>query len=162
FAAVFPRTTRALERRQVRAELLAAAGLKADPPYRALAARRRELMKRAVAAAQAADASNAARRYVAGSRKPLAAARRLFARVLVQDQKLRLLKREQEEPSAAKDPAQRTIEETFFDHLRARREGQLEKDLRENYSPDLIFTSNQGNFFGREEVRRSAAILAQL
>lgn len=140
FASKYPLATAALLGRDVRQELLAPF-LDKDPQYQSLKADRE--------------------RQLAATGMP----RQELEWALLQDQKLRFLETENKEGIA--DPAggslaSRDIEKTFFDHLRARREGDLEKDLRLNYDPDIVFTSNQGNFFGHDGVRNSAANLAKL
>ena len=41
-------------------------------------------------------------------------------------------------------------------HLRLRKAGDLERDLRENYSPDVVVLTARAVFRGHEGVRRSA------
>ena len=60
------------------------------------------------------------------------------------------------------DLRNRTTAEVFMDHLQCRLEGDIEKDIRRNYSPDVEFVTNYGNFKGHDGVRQSAAILAKL
>lgn len=44
-------------------------------------------------------------------------------------------------------------------HLRCRREGDLERDLRENYAEDVVLLSSEGVHRGPEGVRKLAGIL---
>nr|MBA2239785.1 nuclear transport factor 2 family protein [Solirubrobacterales bacterium] len=50
----------------------------------------------------------------------------------------------------------RTAREVLGDHLRMRREGDLERDLAENYHPEVIVLTAREAFRGRDGVRRSA------
>jgi hypothetical protein len=45
------------------------------------------------------------------------------------------------------------------DHLRRRREGDLERDLRENYHPEIRLLSAEGVHHGHAGVRKLAGIL---
>ena len=44
-------------------------------------------------------------------------------------------------------------------HLRYRADGDLERDLRENYAPDVVLLSYEGVHHGHDGVRKLAAIL---
>ena len=58
-----------------------------------------------------------------------------------------------------KPAAPRTAREILTSHLDLRRNGELEKDLEENYSPDLVILTGFGIFYGHEGMRLTAAIL---
>lgn len=60
------------------------------------------------------------------------------------------------------DLSTRTTAEVFMDHLQCRLEGDIEKDIRRNYSPEVEFVTNYGNFKGHDGVRKSAGILKKL
>ncbi|MFU0508029.1 nuclear transport factor 2 family protein, partial [Pseudaminobacter sp. NGMCC 1.201702] len=53
----------------------------------------------------------------------------------------------------------RTPEEVFEDHLRLRLEGDLEEDLRRNYSEDVLLLTVNSNARGHDAIRTSAARL---
>ncbi|PZF86368.1 nuclear transport factor 2 family protein [Micromonospora deserti] len=53
----------------------------------------------------------------------------------------------------------RTTEEVLHDHLRRRRDGDLEGDLRTNYHPDVRLLSAEGVHQGHDGVRYLATIL---
>jgi hypothetical protein len=57
--------------------------------------------------------------------------------------------------------AHRSTKEVFEDHLRLRKQGDLETDIERNYAEDVIVMSNFGIFHGHEGVRRSAQLLRQ-
>jgi hypothetical protein len=154
----FPQLVSAMQHRDARGELLQEP-LAHDAKYQQLRGELRALMTEAAAAAQTSAAAGPLKDYATAAPGN---AGHLLDWALLQDQKLRFLNTEATPTPAGVPLAERSIEQTFFDHLRARREGDLEKDLRLNYDPDLVFTENQGNFFGHDGVRRSAAVLAQL
>ena len=54
----------------------------------------------------------------------------------------------------------RPIEEVFHDHLAKRAAGDVEGDITENYSPDVILLTGTGSFKGHDGVRASAKELA--
>jgi hypothetical protein len=54
----------------------------------------------------------------------------------------------------------RSTADVFEDHLRCRQKGEIEKDLEQNYSPDVVFLCEHGSFRGRDAVRKSAEELA--
>jgi hypothetical protein len=145
----FPRLTEAMASRDVRGEMLEPL-LVGDPEYL------RRFDRAGRLAGQTVEKARASRIFKSTDPTPF------INWALLQDQKLRFLERESEPTPASVPLAERSIEQTFFDHLRARREGDLEKDLRNNYDLDLVFTENQGNFFGHEGVRHSAATLGKL
>lgn len=163
FSREFPKTLAALRARDPRAELLLEHASR-DPDYTRLERERRAAMEGARATlASSREAKNNLTRYLEAfspESRPTAAAD-LLEWALRQRRKLELMKGEDEIGSPEALEA-RTVERTFLDHLRARREGDLEKDLRLNYDHEVVFVSNQGNFFGHEGVRRSAATLARL
>lgn len=51
---------------------------------------------------------------------------------------------------------QRTTQQVLDDHLRLRREGDLEADLARNYSRDCVLLTGYGVFHGHDGVRESA------
>ena len=164
FARTFPKTTADMMSRDARQELLEE-GLRNDAVYQEAAHEKQALISLAVEAMIGSPEKGDLALFIAGfpsgDRRMQAA--RLVDWALLQDQKLRFLKSEsqaQRHPEEAGED--RTIERTFLDHLRARRAGDLETDLRLNYDPDVVFTSNQGNFFGHQGVRDSAAVLNRL
>jgi hypothetical protein len=53
----------------------------------------------------------------------------------------------------------RTTADVLADHLRCRRAGDLESDLRYNYHRDVLLLSAEGVHNGHDGVRRLAAIL---
>lgn len=54
----------------------------------------------------------------------------------------------------------RTTTEIIQDHLSKRLEGDVEGDIKKNFSPDIVILSSFGVFRGHEGVRQSAAKLA--
>jgi len=50
----------------------------------------------------------------------------------------------------------RSTEEVFEDHLRLRREGRLEEDLRRNYAEDVVLLTCNSNLTGHDAIRYSA------
>ena len=50
----------------------------------------------------------------------------------------------------------RTAEQVFEDHMERRAAGDLEGDLRHNYSPDVVLMTGTGIYRGHEGVRESA------
>ena len=52
-----------------------------------------------------------------------------------------------------------TPREIFEDHLRLRVEGDLEEDLRRNYSKDVVLLTSNSDFVGHDGIRVSAARL---
>lgn len=46
-------------------------------------------------------------------------------------------------------------------HLRLRRDGELDRDLEENYHPEVVVMSAKGVYRGHDGVRESAHLLAQ-
>lgn len=55
----------------------------------------------------------------------------------------------------------RTTTEVIQSHLMKRLEGDLEGDIQENFSPDVIILSSYGTFKGHDGIRESAARLAE-
>ena len=55
----------------------------------------------------------------------------------------------------------RTTTEVFEDHLAKRLAGDIEGDIRDNYSKDVIFLNGTGAFSGHDGVRKSATELGQ-
>lgn len=53
----------------------------------------------------------------------------------------------------------RTAREVFEDHLRLRVEGELEEDLRRNYSKDMVLLTSNSELVGHDAIRASAARL---
>jgi len=53
----------------------------------------------------------------------------------------------------------RSAREVLVDHLRLRRMGELDRDLAENYHPDVVVMSARGVYHGRDGVRDSAHLL---
>ncbi len=53
----------------------------------------------------------------------------------------------------------RGTREVIDHHLRCRREGDLERDLADNYAPDVVLLSYEGVQHGHEGVRKLAGIL---
>ncbi len=56
---------------------------------------------------------------------------------------------------------QRTTEEVFEDHLRLRLAGNLDEDLRRNYSEDVILLTVNSNARGHDALRMSARRLSR-
>lgn len=54
----------------------------------------------------------------------------------------------------------RTTEEVLRNHLDRRCEGDLEGDLRQNYSEELVVLSKDGVFHGKDGIRKTASILS--
>lgn len=54
----------------------------------------------------------------------------------------------------------RSPEEVFEDHLRLRLEGNIEEDLRRNYSEDVVLLTVNSNAKGHDALRVSAARLS--
>jgi hypothetical protein len=54
---------------------------------------------------------------------------------------------------------QRTAREVLVDHLHLRRIGELDRDLAENYHPDVVVMSARGVYHGHDGVRDSAHLL---
>ena len=54
----------------------------------------------------------------------------------------------------------RTTTEVFEDHLAKRLAGDVEGDIKDNYSKDVIFLTGTGAFEGHDGVRKSASELA--
>lgn len=52
-----------------------------------------------------------------------------------------------------------TAREVFEDHLRLRVEGELEEDLRRNYSKDMVLLTSNSELVGHDAIRASAARL---
>lgn len=55
----------------------------------------------------------------------------------------------------------RTPTEVFNDHLARRLAGDVEGDIKENYSEDVVFLTGTGAFEGHEGVRKSAGELSK-
>jgi ketosteroid isomerase-like protein len=53
----------------------------------------------------------------------------------------------------------RTTTEVFEDHLAKRLAGDIEEDIRDNYSEDVVFLTGTGAFKGHEGVRQSVSEL---
>lgn len=58
--------------------------------------------------------------------------------------------------------SKRSTAEVFMDHLHQRYLGDIECDLKRNYSKDIIMVENYGIFHGFDGVRQSAKILNKL
>lgn len=56
----------------------------------------------------------------------------------------------------ASQNSSRTPTEVFEDHLMKRLAGDVEGDIKENYSPDVILLTGTGAFSGHDGVRESA------
>jgi len=54
----------------------------------------------------------------------------------------------------------RTTTEVFEDHLAKRLSGDVESDIKENYSRDVVLLTGTGAFEGHDGVRKSATELA--
>ena len=163
-----PRTAEALSARDIRHELLTRA-FAADPRYARVTAAREAALSAGVEATLAYDGPDSP--YAASlahePREQVALhARELLEWSLQQTQKLGLAESEfikHDRPETRGIPlAARTVEQVFMDHLQARREGDLARDVRLNYAPDMMITSNKGNFFGGEGVFGSASVLGSL
>lgn len=55
----------------------------------------------------------------------------------------------------------RSTREVFDDHLILARQGEVETDIRRNFSPDCILLSSDGVFKGHEGLREAAELLAR-
>ena len=53
----------------------------------------------------------------------------------------------------------RSTDEVIEHHLRCRREGDLDKDLRDNYADDVVLLSSEGVHRGHDGVRTLARVL---
>jgi hypothetical protein len=53
----------------------------------------------------------------------------------------------------------RTTSDVFESHLELRNKRELNKDIEENYSTEIVLISNHGTFKGHDGVRESAGIL---
>ena len=53
----------------------------------------------------------------------------------------------------------RATHEVIDDHLQRRREGDLDRDLADNYAEDVVLLSYEGVHHGHEGVRKLASIL---
>ena len=58
-----------------------------------------------------------------------------------------------------KELEKRSPREVFEDHLDLAQNGDLEKDLERNYSPDSVLLTNYGVFHGREGMKEAAELL---
>ena len=58
--------------------------------------------------------------------------------------------------------SKRSTAEVFMDHLHQRYIGDIECDLKRNYSKDVIMVENYGIFHGFDGVRESAKLLNKL
>jgi hypothetical protein len=58
--------------------------------------------------------------------------------------------------------SKRSTTEVFMDHLHQRYIGNIECDLKRNYSKDIIMVENYGIFHGFDGVRQSAKLLDKL
>lgn len=58
--------------------------------------------------------------------------------------------------SSGGNPGARSTREVLNDHLRLRREGGLEADLRRNYAADVILLTSNSILEGHDALRRSA------
>lgn len=56
----------------------------------------------------------------------------------------------------------RSPEDVFKDHLKRRKNKDLEGDLAFNYAPDVVQITKDGVFHGKDGVRRNAAMLNDL
>ena len=57
--------------------------------------------------------------------------------------------------------AHRSTQEVFEDHLRLRKQGDGEADIKRNYAEDVVVMSNFGIFHGHDGVRHSEDLLHQ-
>jgi hypothetical protein len=64
--------------------------------------------------------------------------------------------------SDADSLSKRSTAEVFMDHLHQRYLGNIECDLKRNYSKDVVMVENYGIFHGFDGVRESARILNKL
>jgi hypothetical protein len=53
----------------------------------------------------------------------------------------------------------RSIKEVFKSHLELRLKGDVEEDIKQNYSEEVALISNHGKFYGHHGVRESAELL---
>ncbi len=160
-ANAFPKLMAALNQRYLRGEVLTER-LQLSPEYHALAAARTELMGRAAARLQRSTAGQL--KGLLGSLAP-AQATAILEWALQENQKQengRLEASASSRLSSGADITKRDAREVFFDHLKLRREGKVEEDLRRNYAPDLLLASNQGVYLGREAIQASAAELKRI
>jgi hypothetical protein len=57
------------------------------------------------------------------------------------------------------DPATRSTQDVFDDHLRLREAGETEQDIARNYAEDVVVLSGSGINHGHDGVRTTATIL---
>jgi hypothetical protein len=55
----------------------------------------------------------------------------------------------------------RSTRDVLDDHLRLRKEGDLQNDIERNYAPDFVVLSHFGVFHGIDGVRESARLLRE-
>jgi hypothetical protein len=55
----------------------------------------------------------------------------------------------------------RSAEQVFLDHLRLAESGDIEADVRQNYSPDVVLLTGIGILRGHDGVRKSRELLAR-
>ncbi|SEB47096.1 hypothetical protein SAMN04489806_0756 [Paramicrobacterium humi] len=55
----------------------------------------------------------------------------------------------------------RTPTDVIHDHLMKRLEGDLEGDIEQNFSKDIVILSGFGTFRGHDGIRQSSALLAE-
>lgn len=55
----------------------------------------------------------------------------------------------------------RTVTEVIYDHLERRLAGDLEGDIKANFSEDVVLLSGFGRYRGHSGIRQSAAVLAE-
>ena len=55
--------------------------------------------------------------------------------------------------------ASRSAEQVFLDHLERAQQGDVEGDLRHNFSPRCVLLTTYGTFRGHDGVREAAALL---
>ena len=55
----------------------------------------------------------------------------------------------------------RSVKDIIESHLQNRKKGDIDRDIQENISPEIIILSNHGVFRGHQGVRHSSKILNQ-
>lgn len=59
----------------------------------------------------------------------------------------------------SKNLTDRTTEEVFEEHLHLAKTGEIELDIKRNYSADAVLLTNYGRFSGADGIREAAALL---
>lgn len=63
------------------------------------------------------------------------------------------------EAQSQKNAKLRTTKEVLEDHLHCRKHGDIEGDLRRNFSKDVVLLTSRGKFYGHDHVRHLNKLL---